>query len=56
MRYILLMSISCCHVMSAVGKLVRYGELSYEANVWLHSSVGRASQRYRGGHRLLLSN
>ena len=31
-------------------------QLSYEAthdlapNVWLHSSVGRASHRYRGGH------
>ena len=23
--------------------------MSYEANVWLHSSVGRASHRYRGG-------
>ena len=22
----------------------------YELNVWLHSSVGRASHRYRGGH------
>ena len=27
-------------------------QIDLTPNVWLHSSVGRASQRYRGGHRL----
>ena len=26
-------------------------QIGFAPNVWLHSSVGRASHRYRGGHR-----
>ena len=54
------------HIISLHGKIwTQYIDLA--PNVWLHSSVGRASDRYRGGHgfesrwspeffRLLLSN
>ena len=55
------------HMISLHGKIWTQ-QIDLAPNVWLHSSVGRASHRYRGGHgfefplklwfffRLLLSN
>ena len=32
------------------GQLIEFLLINLAPNVWLHSSVGRASHRYRGGH------